>query len=59
MRHDDGRPLPLLMQMDAPDVRASLREICRRISQSGYYVPSSELYYCSTREFVRQPKWTM
>ena len=47
------------MQMDAPDVRASLREICRRISQSGYYVPSSELYYCSTREFVRQPKWTM
>src|SRR5260370_24062211 len=50
---DDGGPLPgVLMLMDAPGVREGLREICRRIAQSGYYVLLPNLYYRTTREFV-------
>lgn len=53
VRPDDGGPLPVvLMLMDAPGVREGLREICRRIAQSGYYVLLPNLYYRSTREFV-------
>ena len=53
VRPDDGGPLPVvLMLMDAPGVREGLREICRRIAQSGYYVLLPNLYYRTTREFV-------
>jgi carboxymethylenebutenolidase len=56
VRPDDGGPLPVVvMLMDAPGVRDGLREICRRISQSGYYVLLPNLYYRSTREFVLGP----
>ncbi len=56
VRPDDGGPLPVvIMLMDAPGVREGLREICRRISQSGYYVLLPNLYYRSTREFVCGP----
>ena len=52
VRPDDGGPLPVvLMLMDAPGVREGLREICRRIAQSGYYVLLPNLYYRTTREF--------
>src|SRR5260370_18536614 len=50
---DDGGPLPVvLMLIDAPGVSEGLREICRRIAQSGYYVLLPNLYYRTTREFV-------
>ena len=56
VRPDDGGPFPVVvMLMDAPGVREGLREICRRISQSGYYVMLPNLYYRSTREFVLGP----
>jgi len=56
VRPDDGGPLPVvLMLMDAPGVREGLKEICRRIAQSGYYVLLPNLYYRSTREFVCGP----
>ena len=56
VRPDDGGPFPVVvMLMDAPGVREGLREICRRISQSGYYVLLPNLYYRSTREFVLGP----
>src|SRR5712671_5777090 len=56
VRPDDGGPLPVvLMLMDAPGVREGLREICRRIAQSGYYVLLPNLYYRTTREFVLGP----
>ena len=56
VRPDDGGPFPVvLMLMDAPGVRDGLREICRRISQSGYYVLLPNLYYRTTREFVLGP----
>jgi carboxymethylenebutenolidase len=56
VRPDDGGPLPVvLMLMDAPGVREGLREICRRIAQSGYYVLLPNLYYRNTREFVLGP----
>ena len=43
---DDGGPLPVvIMLMDAPGVREGLREICRRISQSGYYVLLPNMFY--------------
>jgi carboxymethylenebutenolidase len=52
VRPDDGGPLPVvLILMDAPGVREGLREICRRIAQSGYYVLLPNLYYRTTREF--------
>jgi carboxymethylenebutenolidase len=53
VRPDDGGPLPVvLMLMDAPGVREGLREICRRIAQSGYTVLLPNLYYRTAREFV-------
>ena len=53
VRPDDGGPLPVvLMLMDAPGVREGLREICRRISQSGYYVLLPNLYYRTIRDFA-------
>lgn len=56
VRPDDGGPLPVvLMLMDAPGVREGLKEICRRIAQSGYYVLLPNLYYRTTREFVCGP----
>ena len=56
VRPDDGGPLPVvLMLMDAPGVREGLREICRRIAQSGYYVLLPNLYYRSIRDFVCGP----
>ena len=56
VRPDDGGPLPVvLMLMDAPGVREGLREICRRIAQSGYYVLLPNLFYRTTREFVLGP----
>jgi carboxymethylenebutenolidase len=56
VRPDEGGPLPVVvMLMDAPGVREGLREICRRIAQSGYYVLLPNLYYRSTREFVCGP----
>ena len=56
VRPDDGGPLPVvIMLMDAPGVREGLREICRRIAQSGYFVVLPNLYYRSTREFVCGP----
>jgi dienelactone hydrolase len=56
VRPDDGGPLPVvLMLMDAPGVREALREICRRIAQSGYYVLLPNLFYRTTREFVLGP----
>lgn len=56
VRPDDGGPLPVVvMLMDAPGVREGLREICRRIAQSGYYVLLPNLYYRTTREFVLGP----
>ncbi|MFO1084702.1 MAG: dienelactone hydrolase family protein [Reyranellaceae bacterium] len=56
VRPDDGGPLPVvLMLMDAPGVREGLREICRRIAQSGYYVLLPNLYYRTTREFALGP----
>lgn len=56
VRPDDGGPLPVvLMLMDAPGVREGLREICRRISQSGYYVLLPNLYYRTVRDFVCGP----
>ncbi len=55
-RPDDGGPLPVvLMLMDAPGVREGLREICRRIAQSGYYVLLPNLYYRTARDFVAGP----
>jgi carboxymethylenebutenolidase len=56
VRPDDGGPLPVvLMLMDAPGVREGLKEICRRIAQSGYYVLLPNLYYRTTREFILGP----
>jgi carboxymethylenebutenolidase len=56
VRPDDGGPLPVvLMLMDAPGVREGLKEICRRIAQSGYYVILPNLYYRSLRDFVCGP----
>ena len=56
VRPEDGGPLPVvLMLMDAPGVREGLREICRRIAQSGYYVLLPNLYYRTTREFELGP----
>jgi carboxymethylenebutenolidase len=56
VRPDDGGPLPVvIMLMDAPGVREGLREICRRIAQSGYYVLLPNLYYRTAREFVLGP----
>ena len=56
VRPDDGGPLPVvLMLMDAPGVREGLKEICRRIAQSGYYVLLPNLYYRTPREFVLGP----
>jgi carboxymethylenebutenolidase len=56
VRPDDGGPLPVvLMLMDAPGVRDGLKEICRRIAQSGYYVILPNLYYRSLRDFVCGP----
>lgn len=56
VRPEDGGPLPVvLMLMDAPGVREALREICRRIAQSGYYVLLPNLYYRTTREFELGP----
>jgi carboxymethylenebutenolidase len=53
VRPEDSGPLPVvLMLMDAPGVREGLREICRRIAQSGYYVLLPNLYYRTAREFV-------
>jgi carboxymethylenebutenolidase len=56
VRPDEGGPLPVvLMLMDAPGVREGLREICRRIAQSGYLVLLPNLYYRSVRDFVLGP----
>jgi carboxymethylenebutenolidase len=56
VRPDDGGPLPVvLMLMDAPGVREGLKEICRRIAQSGNYVLLPNLYYRTTREFLCGP----
>jgi carboxymethylenebutenolidase len=56
VRPDDGGPLPVvLMLMDAPGVREGLKEICRRIAQSGYYVLLPNLYYRTVRTFVCGP----
>lgn len=56
VRPDDGGALPaVIMLMDAPGVREALREICRRIAQSGYFVLLPNLYYRTTREFVLGP----
>jgi carboxymethylenebutenolidase len=56
VRPDDGGPLPVvLMLMDAPGVREGLKEICRRIAQSGYFVILPNLYYRSLRDFVCGP----
>ena len=56
VRPDDGGPLPVvLMLMDAPGVREGLREICRRISLSGYCVLLPNLYYRTSRDFVCGP----
>lgn len=56
VRPDDGGPLPVvLMLMDAPGVREGLKEICRRIAQSGYYVILPNLYYRTIRDFVCGP----
>jgi carboxymethylenebutenolidase len=56
VRPEDGGPLPVvLMLMDAPGVREGLREICRRIAQSGYYVLLPNLYYRTAREFELGP----
>lgn len=53
VRPEDSGPLPVvLMLMDAPGVREGLREICRRIAQSGYYVLLPNLYYRTARDFV-------
>ena len=53
VRPEDNGLLPVvLMLMDAPGVREGLREICRRIAQSGYYVLLPNLYYRTAREFV-------
>ena len=43
------------MLMDAPGVREGLKEICRRIAQSGYYVLLPNLYYRTRRDFVCGP----
>lgn len=56
VRPDDGGPLPVvLMLMDAPGVREGLREICRRIAQSGYFVLLPNLYYRTVRDFELGP----
>jgi len=56
VRPDDGGPLPVvLMLMDAPGMREGLKEICRRIAQSGYYVILPNLYYRTLRAFVCGP----
>jgi carboxymethylenebutenolidase len=56
VRPDDGGPLPVvLMLMDAPGVREGLKEICRRVAQSGYYVILPNLYYRTIRDFVCGP----
>jgi carboxymethylenebutenolidase len=56
VRPEDGGPLPVvLMLMDAPGVREGLKEICRRIAQSGYYVILPNLYYRTERDFVLGP----
>jgi carboxymethylenebutenolidase len=56
VRPDDGGPLPVvIMLMDAPGVREGLKEICRRIAQSGYLVILPNLYYRTLREFVCGP----
>ena len=55
VRPDDGGPLPVvIMLMDAPGVREGLREICRRISQSGYFVLLPNLYYRATSSAGRR-----
>lgn len=56
VRPDDGGPLPaVIMLMDAPGVREGLKEICRRIAQSGYFVVLPNLYYRTLRTFVCGP----
>ena len=56
VRPDDGGPLPVVvMLMDAPGVREALREICRRIAQSGYYVLLPNLYYRTAAEIELGP----
>ncbi|MBS0518073.1 MAG: dienelactone hydrolase family protein [Proteobacteria bacterium] len=56
VRPDDGGPLPpVVMLMDAPGVREGLKEICRRLAQSGYYVLLPNLYYRTTRAFALGP----
>lgn len=56
VRPEDEGPLPVvLMLMDAPGVREGLRQIGRRIAQSGYLVLLPNLYYRTTTEFVLGP----
>ena len=56
VRPDEGGPLPVVvMLMDAPGVREALRDICRRIAQSGYYVLLPNLYYRTNATFELGP----
>lgn len=43
---DAGGPHPVVIfQMDAPGMREEIRDMCRRLASSGYYVLTSQLYY--------------
>lgn len=51
----DGPHPAAILLMDAPGVREGLREIARRVAQSGYVVLLPNLYYRTTRDFVLGP----
>lgn len=47
-----GGPHPVvLFLMDAPGMREELRNMCRRLASSGYYVMASQLYYRDVEEY--------
>lgn len=49
---DSGGPHPVVVfLMDAPGMREELRDMCRRLATSGYYVMAPMLYYRDVREY--------
>lgn len=56
--HPDGHepdrsgPFPVIVfLMDAPGMREELRDMCRRLATTGYYVMAPHLYYRTVTEF--------
>ncbi|MFV0524057.1 MAG: dienelactone hydrolase family protein [Acidimicrobiales bacterium] len=51
--HPEGDgPYPVIVfLMDAPGMREELRDMCRRLGTTGYYVIAPQLYYRQVREY--------